>query len=86
MITNERQCLIMQAQAAKFREAQAAVPAQGLHPKAFKAMHGGAQSQLAQQEEQLAEYEALRAGSADTKSAPNCVGGKSRCRIDWYRA
>ena len=62
MITNERQYLITQAQAAKFREALAAEPAEGLHPKALKAMRDGARSQLAELEEQLAEYDALRTG------------------------
>ena len=62
MITNERQYLITQAQAAKFREALAAEPAKGLHPKALKAMRDGARSQLAELEEQLAEYDALRTG------------------------
>ena len=42
MITNERQYLITQAQAAKFRDALAAAPAEGLHPKALKAMREGA--------------------------------------------
>ena len=63
MITNERQYQITQAQVAKFREALAARPAEGLHPKALKAMRDGAQSQLAELDEQLAEYEALRAGT-----------------------
>jgi DNA-binding Xre family transcriptional regulator len=62
MITNERQYLITQAQAAKFREALAAAPAEGLHPKAQKAMRDGMRSQLAELEEQLAEYDALRTG------------------------
>ena len=62
MITNERQYQITQAQAAKFREALAAMPAEGLHPKALKAMRDGARSQLAELEEQLAEYENLRNG------------------------
>jgi DNA-binding Xre family transcriptional regulator len=62
MITNERQYLITQAQAAKFRESLAAEPAEGLHPKALKAMRDGARSQLAELEEQLAEYDALRTG------------------------
>jgi DNA-binding Xre family transcriptional regulator len=62
MITNERQYLITQAQAAKFRDALAATPAEGLHPKALKAMRDGARSQLAELEEQLAEYDALRTG------------------------
>ena len=62
MITNERQYLITQAQAAKFRDALAAEPAEGLHPKAIKAMRDGARSQLAELDEQLAEYDALRTG------------------------
>ena len=62
MITNERQYLITQAQAAKFRDALAAAPTEGLPPKALKAMRDGAQSQLAELEEQMGEYEALRAG------------------------
>ena len=62
MITNERQYLITQAQAAKFRDALAAAPTEGLPPKALKAMRDGAQSQLAELEEQIAEYDALRAG------------------------
>lgn len=62
MISNERQYQITQAQAAKFREALAAPPAKGLHPKALKAMRDGVQSQLAELEEQLAEYENLRDG------------------------
>jgi hypothetical protein len=71
MITNERQYLIAQARATTFRDALAAPPAGSLPTKALKAMRDGAQSQLAELEEQLAEYEALRAGSADTNSAPN---------------
>lgn len=62
MIINERQYLITQAQAAKFRDALAAEPAAGLHPKALKAMRDGARSQLDELEEQLAEYDALRTG------------------------
>ena len=64
MITNERQYLITQAQAAKFRAALAATPTGGPHPKALKAMRDGAQSQLAELEEQLVEYDALRAGKS----------------------
>ena len=62
MITKERQYLITQAKAAKFREALAAAPAEGLHPKAQKAMRDGTRGQLAELEEQLAEYDALRNG------------------------
>jgi hypothetical protein len=64
MITNERRYLITQAQAAKFRDALAAAPAAGLPSKALKAMRDGAQSQLAELEEQIAEYDALRAGKS----------------------
>ena len=76
MITNERQYLITQAQAAKFREALAAAPADGLHPKALKAMRDGSQSQLAELEAQLAEYEASRTGSAATQGAITSRLGK----------
>jgi HTH-type transcriptional regulator / antitoxin HigA len=44
------------------REALAAAPDEGLHPKAHKAMHDGARSQLTELEAQLAEYDALRTG------------------------
>jgi hypothetical protein len=63
MITNERQYLITQTQAAKFREALAAAPTEGLHPKALKTIRDGARSQLAELEEQLAAYAALRGGA-----------------------
>ena len=74
MITNERQYLITQAQAAKFRDALAATPAEGLHPKARKAMRDGAQSQLAELEEQLAEYDTLRAGKIVSIKADSITG------------
>jgi len=64
MISSQSQYLITQAQAAKFRDALAAAPAEGLHPKALKAMRDGAQSQLAELEEQIAEYDVLRAGKS----------------------
>jgi DNA-binding Xre family transcriptional regulator len=74
MITNERQFLITQAQAAKFREVLSAAPTEGLHPKALKAMRDGAQSQLAELEEQLAEYEALRTGKIVSIKADSITG------------
>ncbi len=74
MITNERQYLITQAQAAKFRDALAAVPAEGLPAKAPKAMREGAQSQLAELEEQLAEYDALRTGKVVSIKADSITG------------
>lgn len=74
MIINERQYLITQAQAAKFRHALAAPPAPGLHPKAIKAMRDAAQSQLAEIEEQLAEYDALRGGKVASFKADSIAG------------
>ena len=76
MIANERQYQITQAQAAKFREALATAPAGGMPPMALKAMRDGAQSQLAELEAQLAEYEASRAGSAETQRATTSRLGK----------
>ena len=43
---------------------------------ALKAMRDGAQSQLAELEAQLAEYEASRAGSAETQRATTSRLGK----------
>lgn len=74
MITNERQYLITQAQAAKFREALATAPTEGLHPKALKAMRDGALSQLTELEEQLGEYEALRTGKIVSIKADSITG------------
>ncbi len=74
MITNERQYQITQAQAAKFREALSAAPAEGLHPKALKAMRDGARSQLAELEEQLAQYEALRSGPIESFTVDSITG------------
>jgi hypothetical protein len=64
MITSQSQYLITQAQAAKFRDALAAAPTEGPHPMALKAMRDGAQSQLAELEEKIAEYDALRTGKS----------------------
>lgn len=74
MITNERQYLITQAQAAKFREALAAPATMGLHPKALEAMRKGAQSQLRELEQQLVEYEALRAGTVQSLNVDSITG------------
>lgn len=74
MITNERQYQITRAQAEKFRRALDAKPAEGLHPKALKAMRDGARSQLAELEEQLAEYEALRAGTLNSLKVDSLTG------------
>jgi hypothetical protein len=76
MINDERQYLITQAQAVKFREALAAAPAGNLSANSLKAMRDGAQSQLAELEAQLAEYEASRTGSADTQGTITSRLGK----------
>ena len=68
------QYLITQAQAAKFRDALAAVPAPDLHPMMAKAMREGAQSQLAELEAQLAEYDALRSGKIATFKVDSIAG------------
>jgi HTH-type transcriptional regulator/antitoxin HigA len=74
MIASESQYLITQAQAAKFRDALAAAPTEGLPPKALKAMREGAQSQLAELEEEIAQYEALRAGRVVSIKADSITG------------
>ena len=62
MITNQRQYLITQSEAERFRQALAAPDAQGLHPKAAKAMRAGLRSQLDDLEAELAAYDTLRQG------------------------
>jgi len=62
MMTNQRQYLNTQAQAERFRQALLAPDAPGLHPKAAEAMRAGLRSQLADLEDELAEYDALRQG------------------------
>ena len=74
MITNERQHRITQSEAERFRQALAAPDAQGLHPKAVKAMRAGLRSQLDDLESELAEYEALRQGQITSLEAESIVG------------
>jgi hypothetical protein len=66
MITNERQYRITRAEAEKFRAALAAAmergPSADVHPLIHKAEQDGLRSQLEELEEQLHEYEELRAG------------------------
>lgn len=64
MITNERQYAITKAQIARFVEALAQSDAQRpkLHPRAAKAMRDGIESQLHDLQDELADYEKLRAG------------------------
>jgi HTH-type transcriptional regulator/antitoxin HigA len=73
MITNQRQYLNTQAQAERFRQALAAPDAEGLHPKAAKAMRDGLRSQLEDLETELAEYDALRQGRVATLEAESIV-------------
>ncbi len=74
MITNQRQYLNTQAQAERFRQALAAPPAEGVHPKAAKAMRAGVQSQLDDLEAELAEYDRLREGKVVTLEVESIIG------------
>lgn len=76
MITNERQYAITKTQAERFRAALAAEPESrdhALHPRARQAMREGLESQLADLESELAEYERLRGGAIDTLEANSIV-------------
>ncbi|HSW05881.1 helix-turn-helix domain-containing protein [Aquabacterium sp.] len=74
MITNQRQYLVSQGQAERFRQALAAPDAQGLHPKAAKAMRAGLRSQLDDLDAEIAEYDALRHGHITSLEAESIVG------------
>lgn len=74
MITNHRQYLNMQAQVERFRRALASPDAEGLHPKAARAMRDGLRSQLDDLEAELAEYNALRQCGVVTLEAESIVG------------
>ena len=74
MITNQRQYLVAQSQAERFRQALAAPDAQGLHPKAARAMRAGLRSQLDDIEAELAEYDALSQGQVTELEAESIVG------------
>ena len=74
MITNQRQYLVAQGQAERFRQALAAPDAQGLHPKAVKAMRAGLRSQLDDIEVEVAEYDTLRQGKVRALKADSIVG------------
>jgi ribosome-binding protein aMBF1 (putative translation factor) len=64
MIANERQYRITKAWADRFADAlaRARENTEHLHPRIRQAMQDGAESQLKELREQLAEYEALREG------------------------
>jgi len=74
VITNQRQYLNTQAQAERFRQALATPDAEGLHPKAAKAMRDGLRSQLDDLEAELAEYDVLRQGRVTTLESESIVG------------
>jgi HTH-type transcriptional regulator / antitoxin HigA len=74
MITNQRQYLVAQGQAERFRQALAAPDVKGLHPKAVKAMNAGLRSQLDDIEAELAEYDALSQGLVTEFEAESIVG------------
>ena len=74
MITNQRQYLVAQGQAERFRQALAAPDAKDLNPKAVKAMNAGLRSQLDDIETELAEYDALSQGRVTEFEAESIVG------------
>lgn len=74
MITNQRQYLVAQSQAERFRQALAAPEAAGLHPKAAKAMRAALRSQLDDLEAEVAEYDALRQGEITSLEAESITG------------
>jgi HTH-type transcriptional regulator/antitoxin HigA len=74
VITNQRQYLIAQRQAERFRQALTAPDRQGLHPKAVKAMRAGLRSQLDDIEAELIEYDALSGGQVTELAAESIVG------------
>ena len=72
MITNERQYSITKAWAEKFSRALVESTNQGpstLHPRALKAMRDGAESQLQDLRDEIAEYETLRSGDVTSLEA-----------------
>ena len=70
MIKNERQYRITQAWAKKFRASLKELATQlrpkNVHPKMWEAQKAGVQSQLRDLEEELHEYESLKAGGPKT--------------------
>lgn len=74
MISNQRQYLVTQSQAERFRQALAAPDAANIHPKAAKALRAGLRSQLDDLEAELAEYEALRDGRISALEADSIAG------------
>ncbi len=73
MISNQRQYLVSQSQAERFRQALATPDATGLHPKAANAMRAGLRSQLDDLEAELVDYDALRDGRTTAFEAESIV-------------
>lgn len=73
MITNQRQYLNTKAEVSRFRDALAIPSAKELHPKAAKAMREGLQSQLADLESEITEYEQLQYGNITALEANSIV-------------
>ena len=75
MIKNERQYKITRAQANRFSQAlleleREVAESSGVHPLLLKARKEAIQSQLADLEDDLREYEALKAGDLEKSVAP----------------
>ena len=75
MIENERQYKITSAQADRFSQAlreleREVAESSGIHPLLLKVRKEALQSQLADLEEDLREYEALRAGDFEKSVGP----------------
>lgn len=79
MIKNERQYLITKAQAARFRQTLNVLrrrtdEASDVHPRIAQAQEDAVDSQLADLERELREYEALKAGDFPLEEL-NVIGG-----------
>lgn len=74
MITNQRQYLVAQSQAERFRKALEAPDVQGVHPKAAKAMRAGLRSQLDDLDAEVLEYDALCRGKVSRFEADSITG------------
>ena len=79
MIKNERQYKITRAQANRFSQAlreleREVAESSGIHPLLLKARKEAIQSQLADLEDDLREYEALRAGDFEFDKLKTVVG------------
>lgn len=77
MITNERQYQVTKARIAKFRAALEAPPdakVRALHPRAQKALRDAAESQVADLQAEVEDYEQLRSGKVRSIAAESIAG------------